>query len=113
MSTPKPLPSTFYQAKFVWLLMVATGLSFGFTVTYAASLSFSAKKLGILITSVASPTVAVRVLRILSEVTSLLFTAVIACTLDAIMWTTLCHEKGSRIVDLAEPELWNWDIWIA
>ena len=94
MSKPKPLLRTFNQTKFVWLLMLVTGLSLAFTVTYAAALSSSTGRLPVLITSFTSPSEAVRILRILSEATSILLTAAVACTLDIIMWTAACRERG-------------------
>jgi hypothetical protein len=61
---------------------------------YAFALSSSTGKLGDLITSVASPTEAVRVIRILSEVTAVLFTALIGSTFDRVLWTSASTKKG-------------------
>jgi hypothetical protein len=94
MPSPKPLPSTPKQSLWTWLLVLVTGISLFSTAVYAASLASSTGTLGKLITSVASPTTAVRILRILSEATSLLFVALINVTLDEFIWTAASSEKG-------------------
>jgi hypothetical protein len=100
MPTPKPLESSFRQSIMTWLLVLVAGFSLLFTATYAAALSSSTGTLGNLITSVASPSTSVRVLRILSEVTSLLFVAVINVTLDHFIWTAASSDKGLPVSTL-------------
>src|SRR5436190_16768072 len=92
MPPPKPLEHTFRQYKCLWLLVVVAGLSFGFTLAYATALSSSTGKLNETITSALPPSVALSVLRIISEVTSVLFSIMIASTIDAILWTAACRK---------------------
>ena len=94
MSNPKPLYSTPKQSIWTWVLVFIAGASLCCTVVYAVSLSSSTGTLGRLITSVASPSTAVRILRILSEATSLLFVALINLTLDQFIWTAASNDRG-------------------
>jgi hypothetical protein len=91
---PTPLHRPFSQSKYTWLLAFLAGLSLAFTGVYALALTSTTGTLDGWITSLISPSNAVAVLRVLSEATSVLFTALIASTLDAIMWTTACTERG-------------------
>jgi hypothetical protein len=119
MSNPKPLYSTSKQSVWTWVLVFVTGASLFCTAIYAVSLSSTTGTLGRLITSVASPSTAVRILRILSEATSLLFVALINLTLDQFIWTAASSERGitmSTLLSVSSStsvfgllELLTWD----
>jgi hypothetical protein len=94
MSPSKPLEHTFKQHKCLWFLVLVSGLSFGFTLAFAAALSSLTGKFSETISSAFSPSVTLIVLRIFSEATSILLGLVITSTLDVILWTAACRKKG-------------------
>ena len=100
MTLPKPLRSTFQQSVLAWLLAIATGVSLMFTVAFASALSSSTGEVSMFITAVTSPPEAVRILRILSEVTSILLAALVVSAFKAIMWTAASSQKGLAVSTL-------------
>jgi hypothetical protein len=94
VAMPRRLEHPAKQIKFTWALAALTALSFGFTVTYGFAMSSSNGKLGGLITSVASPTHAVRAMRFLSEATAVLIAALLSSVFDRVGWTVASTSSG-------------------
>jgi hypothetical protein len=116
---PEPLRSSFQQNKWVMVLAIGAAVSLAITSAFGFALSRTTGKLGDFITNVTEPSVAVIVLRILSETTALLLHGLTSFTFDIVLWsaastlqgiaipTLLSLSTGTGIVGLFELLFWR------
>jgi hypothetical protein len=99
-TSAKRLKRQYQHIKVVWVILAITGAWLGITIPYTFAVCSIDWKLARLLATITSPTINVRVLRILSEGIALLLTALIACTLDTILWTKATTREGISLATL-------------
>ena len=91
-STPQPLESQFGRNLFTWLLAFVTGACLIAAIIYAWAVSVTNGKFTSLIPP--STSTALVILRVLSEASATLLAALIASTLETVVWASASSKRG-------------------
>jgi hypothetical protein len=91
-TTPQPLESQFRRNVFTWLLALVTGVCLIAAIVYAWALSVTTGMFTSLVPT--STSTALVILRILSEASVTLLAALIASTLETVVWASASSKRG-------------------
>jgi len=94
LESPRTLKNQWKQSLLAWTLVAVTGAWFAGTIVYSLAVSSTTGLLQQFLPLSHGPTVTVRILRILSEGTSILFAALVSTTLDALLWAVASAKLG-------------------
>jgi hypothetical protein len=93
----RPIPGTFWEQKWTWLLALTCGISLLLTFIYGWALSSPNGSLGSVVASNTSPTVAIRILRILSEIVSIMLATFVGVASTLTMWLMASTDSGITV----------------